>query len=91
MNLNPRIKPFLQAAASTVVLLAAWQIASYFFPHYLFPPVQDILARTVKIIVTWPELLQVLETAMRIFIGLAGAFILGSLLAIPIEIGRAHV
>ena len=29
------------------MLLAAWQVASYFFPHYLFPPVQDILARTV--------------------------------------------
>src|SRR5262245_4147250 len=84
MKLDPRVKQFLQAAASTVVLLAAWQIASYFFPHYLFPPVQDILARTVKILVTWPELRQVLETAARIFVGLAGAFVLGSLLAIPI-------
>ena len=84
MTVDPRLRQFLQAAASTLVLLAAWQTASYFFPHYLFPPVQDILARTVKILVNWPELKQVLETAARIFVGLAGAFVLGSLLALPI-------
>src|SRR5437868_13352020 len=84
MRFNPPVKQFFQASASIVVLLAAWQIASYFFPHYLFPPVQDVLLRTVKILFNWPELLQVLETAGRIFAGLAGAFILGSLIAIPI-------
>src|SRR6185295_3257014 len=84
MNGNPRVRQFLQAAASTAVLLAVWQIASYFFPHYLFPPVQAIVARTVKILVNWSELRQVLETAARIFIGLAGAFVVGSLLALPI-------
>jgi len=84
MTVNPRLRQFLQAAASTLVLLAAWQIASYFFPHYLFPPVQDIVARTLKILVTWPELAQVLETAARIFVGLTGAFVVGSLLALPI-------
>ena len=51
MTLNPRVRQFFQASASIVVLLAAWQIASLFFPHYLFPPVQDVLARTVKILV----------------------------------------
>ena len=84
MNGNSRVRQFLQAAASIAVLLAAWQIASYFFPHYLFPPVQVIVARTLKILVTWPELMQVLETAARIFVGLTGAFIVGSLLALPI-------
>ena len=84
MRFSPRLKQFFQASTSIVVLLAAWQIASLFFPHYLFPPVQDVLARTVKILFNWPELLQVLETAGRIFAGLAGAFILGSLIAIPI-------
>src|ERR1051326_4248629 len=84
MTINPRTRQILQASASIAVLLAAWQIASYYFPHYLFPPVQDIIARTWKILITWPELAQVLETAARIFVGLAGAFVLGSLLAIPI-------
>jgi NitT/TauT family transport system permease protein len=84
MTLSPRVRQFLQAAASTIVLLAAWQIASYFFPHYLFPPVQAIVARTIRILINWPELRQVLETAARIFVGLAGAFVLGALLALPI-------
>ena len=65
MTLNPRVKQFCQASASIVVLLAAWQIASFFFPHYLFPPVQDVLARTVQILFNWPELLQVLENARQ--------------------------
>ena len=84
MTFGPRATQFLQAAASTAVLLAAWQVASYFFPHYLFPPVQDVVVRTVGILLNWPELTQVLETAARIFGGLAGAFILGCLLAVPI-------
>ena len=81
MTLSPRATQFLQAAAGTLVLVAAWQIASYFFPHYLFPPVQDVIARTISILLHWPELSQVLETAARIFAGLAGAFILGCLFA----------
>ena len=83
-KLSPRTTQFLQATVGTLVLVAAWQIASYFFPHYLFPPVQAVLARTFRILVNWPELSQVLETAARIFAGLAGAFILGCLFAIPI-------
>ena len=55
-----------------------------FFPHYLFPPVQDILARTVRILINWPELSQVLETAARIFAGLTGAFLLGCVVALII-------
>src|SRR5689334_19954231 len=84
MTISPRTRQLLQASASIAMLLAAWQIASYFFPHYLFPPVQDIVVRTWKILITWQELSQVLETAARIFVGLTGAFIVGSLLAIPI-------
>src|SRR3954466_15743637 len=84
MRFNPRLKQFCQASASIGVLLAAWQVASFFFPHYLFPPVQDVLARTVKSLFNWPELLQVLQTAGRVFAGLPGAFVLGSLIAIPI-------
>ncbi len=74
----------LQAAASTAVLLAAWQIASYFFPHYLFPPVQAIAVRTFNIFTDMPLLIEVLATAARIFGGLLGAFLLGCLLALVI-------
>jgi ABC-type nitrate/sulfonate/bicarbonate transport system permease component len=84
MTFTPRVTRFLQAAASTLVLAAIWQIASYFFPHYLFPPVQQVVMRTVRILVNWPELSQVLETALRIFAGLFGAFILGCVVALAI-------
>ena len=36
---NSRILRVLQAAAGMIVLAAGWQILSYVFPHYLFPPV----------------------------------------------------
>jgi NitT/TauT family transport system permease protein len=84
MTFNPRVRRFLQAAASTLVLAALWQIASYFFPHYLFPPVEQVVMRTVRILVNWPELSQVLETALRIFAGLFGAFLLGCVVALVI-------
>ena len=67
MSFSPRVTQFFQATAGTLVLVVAWQIASYFFPHYLFPPVQDIVGRTIRILINWPELKQVLETAARIF------------------------
>jgi ABC-type nitrate/sulfonate/bicarbonate transport system permease component len=84
MSSSPRIKQFFQATVGTLVLVAAWQIASYLFPPYLFPPVQDIVARTIRILINWPELSQVLETAARIFAGLLGAFILGCIVALII-------
>jgi NitT/TauT family transport system permease protein len=84
MTRSPRLRQGLQAAISTVVLLAAWQIASLFFPHYLFPPVQAVVGRTVEIFLDGPLLLEVLVTALRIFAGLAGAFVFGCLLALLI-------
>jgi NitT/TauT family transport system permease protein len=81
---NQRLIQAMRATASTLVLVAAWQIASFFFPHYLFPPVQDIVARTVEIFVDLPLLIEVLITALRIFGGLLGAFLLGCVLALII-------
>ena len=84
MTSGVNFRQVYQATVGTLVLLAAWQIASYFFPHYLFPPVQDVLARTVRILINWPELRQVLETAARIFAGLTGAFLVGCVVALII-------
>ena len=84
MTRSPRLRQGLQAAISTIVLVAAWQIASLFFPHYLFPPVQAVLSRTMEIFLDGPLLLEVLVTALRIFAGLAGAFVFGCLLALLI-------
>jgi ABC-type nitrate/sulfonate/bicarbonate transport system permease component len=84
-----RWKTLLQAALSTAVLLAAWQIASMFFPDYLFPSVPNIFWRTIDIFLDVPLLLEVLVTAYRIFAGLFGAFLFGCVLALII--GRSPV
>ena len=84
MNSSINVKQVWQATIGTMVLVVAWQIASYFFPHYLFPPVHSIVGRTISILFTWSELVQVLETAARIFAGLLGAFILGCIVALII-------
>jgi ABC-type nitrate/sulfonate/bicarbonate transport system permease component len=81
---NQRLRQFSQAAVSTAVMLGFWQIASLFFPHYLFPPVQDIFWRTIQIFIDIPLLVEVLATAARIFGGLLGAFLLGCILAVVI-------
>src|SRR4051812_50082513 len=84
MNDNLRLTRLLQATASTLVMIGLWQIASLFFPPYLFPPVPDIVSRTVGILLSWPLLAEVLLTAARIFAGLLGAFVLGCMMAVAI-------
>jgi ABC-type nitrate/sulfonate/bicarbonate transport system permease component len=84
MNGSPRIRQALQAAVSTLVLMAVWQLLSMYFPHYLFPPVQDILWRTLQIFIDGPLLIEMLATAARIFVGLFGAFLFGCVLAVVI-------
>src|SRR5258708_2225843 len=81
---NTRTMRVLQASAGMLVLALAWQILSSFFPHFLFPPVPDIASRTVEILITGALLVDVLLTGARIFAGLAGAFLLGSILALVI-------
>jgi NitT/TauT family transport system permease protein len=84
MMFRDRWRTMIQAAVSTAVLLAAWQIASLFFPQYLFPSVPSIAKRTLDIFLDVPLLLEVLVTAYRIFGGLLGAFLLGCVLALVI-------
>ena len=88
MNAN-RFSQIANGAASTIVLLALWQIASYFTPPYLFPPLQDVFWRTIQIFIDGPLMVEVLETAARIFAGLFGAFFLGAILALLIGGSRA--
>jgi ABC-type nitrate/sulfonate/bicarbonate transport system permease component len=74
----------LQAVAGMVLLAAVWQILSMTMPPFLFPPVPDIISRTVEILITGSLLIDVLLTAARIFAGLLGAFILGAIVAMLI-------
>jgi NitT/TauT family transport system permease protein len=84
MIANPRFTRLLQGTASTLAIAGAWQVASLFFPPYLFPPVPDIVTRTLAIVFSWPLLSEVLVTALRIFAGLFGAFVLGGVMALAI-------
>lgn len=82
--INSRSMRVLQAVIGMLVLAAGWQVLSMVLPPFLFPPVPEIIARTVEILITGSLLIDVLLTAARIFGGLLGAFILGCLLALVI-------
>ena len=62
-------------------LAVAWQIASYFFPNYLFPTVPAIAERFLEIFSSLDTTLDAFATGGRILLGLAGAFFLGGILA----------
>jgi NitT/TauT family transport system permease protein len=64
-------------------LAVVWQIASLFVPHFLFPSVPEIAERLLDIFTSWNSILDVLATSARILAGLAGAFVFGTLLAVP--------
>ena len=82
--MNARITRVLQATAGMILLAVIWQILSMTLPPFLFPPVPEIISRTVEVLVTGSLLMDVLLTAARIFGGLFGAFILGGILAMII-------
>ena len=58
-------------------LALAWQLASYFFPPYLFPPVPAIVQKFLAIFIDQESLANAGATAARIFGGLIGSFLLG--------------
>src|ERR1700759_3833570 len=72
-----------------VVLAALWQIASLFFPPFLFPSLIDVFKRCFDILTSWSQLADVLATVGRILAGLAGAFIAGAALAVAMFRSRA--
>ena len=80
--LVPRLRHLAELLAPFVALAVLWQLASLSFPKYLFPPLLDVLWRTLDIFVSWPQFMQVLATVGRILGGLAGAFVIGVALAI---------
>src|SRR4029077_2138569 len=74
-----RVRP--EGVIALVGLAVVWQIVSYFTQPFLFPSVPQIAARMVEIFSSWAAVGGALATALRILAGLAGAFVLGSLLA----------
>ncbi len=72
-----------------VVVAGLWQIASLFFPPFLFPSLVDVFKRCFDILITWSQLVDVLATVGRILAGLAGAFIVGAVFAVLMVRSRA--
>src|SRR5215475_2357215 len=72
-----------------VVVAAVWQLASSFFPPFLFPSLVDVFKRCVGILASWSEFSDVLATVGRILAGLAGAFVIGAALAVLMVRSRA--
>jgi ABC-type nitrate/sulfonate/bicarbonate transport system permease component len=72
----------LRGLAAAVVLLLAWQLASYFTPDYLFPPLQTIAADLFRIFTDSDAIVHALTTVIRILAGATAAFLLGTLLGL---------
>jgi NitT/TauT family transport system permease protein len=70
-----------QILAPFVLLAALWQIASLYFPKYLFPSLLDVAAHIVSIFSRWTLFAEVLATVGRILAGLIGAFVAGAMIA----------
>jgi ABC-type nitrate/sulfonate/bicarbonate transport system permease component len=64
-------------------LALVWEIASFFVPHFLFPSIPEIAERLFEIFTSWKSISDALVTSARIVAGLAGAFVLGTILAMP--------
>ena len=67
---------------SFAVILAAWQIASFFLPPYLIPGVGVIFAAFIEIVASLTLLGDVFTTMGRIFLGLILAFVSGTILGV---------
>lgn len=73
-----RKEPFISASA----LIAAWQVAAFFFPPFLFPSIITIAKELISILSDKEQLSGAVATSLRILFGMAGAFIIGGLLGV---------
>jgi NitT/TauT family transport system permease protein len=70
-----------EIVAPFLLLALLWQIASLYFPPYLFPSLAEVFAKTVQIFASWGQFAEVLATVGRILAGLIGAFVIGAAIA----------
>jgi NitT/TauT family transport system permease protein len=71
-----------EGTVALIGLAIVWQIASFFVPHFLFPSVPEIAERFVSIFASWSTVFDALATGARILVGLTGAFVFGTILAV---------
>jgi ABC-type nitrate/sulfonate/bicarbonate transport system permease component len=67
---------------SACVLIALWQLASSFFPPFLFPSIARIGQQLLDIVTDGGLLVSALATSARILAGMGGAFVAGGLLGL---------
>ena len=72
----------IEGVIAVVGLAVAWQVASYFFPPFLFPPLPAIAVHFAEIFAGMGPLYEAAATFARILAGLLGAFVFGALLAV---------
>ena len=70
-----------EIVAPFLLLAVLWQIASLYFPRYLFPSLADVFTHTIAIFANWSQFAEVLATVGRILAGLVGAFLIGAMIA----------
>jgi ABC-type nitrate/sulfonate/bicarbonate transport system permease component len=84
-----QLRKLMMPALAFLVVAGLWQFATLFFPPFLFPSLVDVFWRCVTILSDWAQLADVLATVLRILAGLAGAFVLGVVLAMFMARSRA--
>ena len=65
-----------------IALAVLWEIASWFFPPFLFPSLGSIARIYVDIVTSWSDFSNAASTGLRILAGMTGAFVIGSALAV---------
>ncbi len=73
---------------SFFMILAGWQILSFFLPKYLVPGVPTIIASFVKVLTTAELMDDTVVTVLRVFLGLWLAFVVGGLVGVAMGFSR---
>jgi ABC-type nitrate/sulfonate/bicarbonate transport system permease component len=73
-----RKEPFI----SFVALIVVWEVTAHFFPPFLFPSTLTIGKDILTILDDPKQVISAIATALRILAGMAGAFVVGSVIGI---------
>ncbi|MEZ5727303.1 MAG: ABC transporter permease subunit [Burkholderiaceae bacterium] len=67
---------------AALVLVLVWEVAAWFLPPFLFPSTLAIGRELLSILTEGDQLRGALATSARILLGMTGAFVVGSLIAL---------
>lgn len=72
----------LRRLTAILLLLGAWQLATFFFPPLVLPPISKVASRLVQIITKENFFLLIWTTVVRLIAGLGIGIIVGTILGI---------